>query len=173
MPVPDFSPGEVLTAAAMDSIGLWKIATVPLTSGSRVTVSNCFSSSYTNYRVVGSFNRTAGATAYAFIEMPPGSAANMTMSGFYSTWNSPTRSGDNGAAGYLFFTAAGANSFVMDIYAPNLPQSTYVQTQGSSMDYITKTDVKVANNTVFTSFDFLVGAGTFTGGSLEIYGYRK
>jgi hypothetical protein len=52
MPVPDFSPGEVLTAAAMDSIGLWLVKTV--TIGSAVTsvpVADAFSSTYDNYLI--------------------------------------------------------------------------------------------------------------------------
>jgi len=52
MPVPDFSPGEVLTAAAMDSIGLWLVKTQTIGTGvSSVTVTGAFSSSYENYLI--------------------------------------------------------------------------------------------------------------------------
>jgi hypothetical protein len=50
MPVPDFSPGEVLTAAAMDSIGLWRIDSKALT-GSAVDFVGCFTSDYDIYKV--------------------------------------------------------------------------------------------------------------------------
>jgi hypothetical protein len=56
MPVPDFSPGEVLTAAAMDSIGLWKVTTATVSAQPTLTVDNCFSANYANYRVIISMN---------------------------------------------------------------------------------------------------------------------
>jgi hypothetical protein len=56
MPVPDFSPGEVLTAAAMDSIGLWKVTSATVTAQPTLTVDNCFSANYANYRVIVSLN---------------------------------------------------------------------------------------------------------------------
>jgi hypothetical protein len=56
MPVPDFSPGEVLTASAMDSIGLWKVTSGTVSASPTLTVDNCFSANYANYRVVISLN---------------------------------------------------------------------------------------------------------------------
>jgi len=53
MPVPDFSPGEVLTAAAMDSIGLWLVKSQTVGSNvASVVVSDCFSADYQNYKIV-------------------------------------------------------------------------------------------------------------------------
>ena len=52
MPVPDFSPGEVLTASAMDSIGLWLVKTTSFTNQATIDVLNCFSNDFQNYRVV-------------------------------------------------------------------------------------------------------------------------
>jgi hypothetical protein len=52
MPVPDFSPGEVLTAAAMDSIGLWKISSTTFNNTASATIDNVFSATYTNYKLV-------------------------------------------------------------------------------------------------------------------------
>jgi hypothetical protein len=51
MPVPDFSPGEVLTAAAMDSIGLWLLET-RTTSGATVDFFNKLSADYLNYSII-------------------------------------------------------------------------------------------------------------------------
>ena len=52
MPVPDFSPGEVLTAAAMDSIGLWLVKTQAVGAGvSTIVVSDAFSANYDNYLI--------------------------------------------------------------------------------------------------------------------------
>lgn len=54
MPVPDFAPGEVLTASAMDQIGLWKIKQVTFTSAadSGVNFQSIFTSSFNSYKIV-------------------------------------------------------------------------------------------------------------------------
>jgi hypothetical protein len=51
MPVPDFSPGEVLTAAAMDSVGMWRVGGGTIT-GTSVQINDCFTSSYQNYKII-------------------------------------------------------------------------------------------------------------------------
>jgi len=53
MPVPDFSPGEILTAGAMDSIGMWLVKTVTVGSGvTSIPVTDAFSASYDHYKIV-------------------------------------------------------------------------------------------------------------------------
>jgi hypothetical protein len=91
MPVPDFSPGEVLTAAAMDSIGLWKVTTVSFTAAtaaSPVDLIGCFTSDYLNYLV--KINLTA-ATANVEISAQmlsgttPASGGNYRLAGTGAT----------------------------------------------------------------------------------------
>ena len=78
MPVPDFSPGEVLTAAAMDSIGLWKVASGTL-SGTATNFVGCFTSDYTNYRIVVdgiTFNTTGDVYIQFLNNTTPNATAN-------------------------------------------------------------------------------------------------
>jgi hypothetical protein len=56
MPVPDFSPGEIWTAGAADSIGLWRVTTASVSAQPTLTVDNCFSANYQFYRVLVSMN---------------------------------------------------------------------------------------------------------------------
>jgi hypothetical protein len=68
MPVPDFSPGEVLTAAAMDSIGLWLVGGASFANVGSFDVTG-FSSDYENYELVmnvGGHAGTAALTAQLF-----------------------------------------------------------------------------------------------------------
>jgi hypothetical protein len=176
MAVKTFSVGELATSADVNTYlansGLVWISTTNLTTGGSYTISNAFSSTYQNYMVTGSFTRNAGAgTAYAFLRLGA-SSADHVMSGQYMTWNSGTRSGDNGADGYAFFTGSGANSFTSMILAPQLNQYSYMNTVGNSPDYTTSTNVRVANSTQYTSFSITLGTGSFTGGSLSVYGFR-
>jgi hypothetical protein len=68
MPVPDFSPGEVLTAAAMDAIGLWKITPTSV-SGTGCTIGSkgdvIVASGSTNFTINGAFK--ADFAAYKII----------------------------------------------------------------------------------------------------------
>jgi hypothetical protein len=52
MPVPDFSPGEVLTAAAMDSVGLWLITSGTQTGSTALNLDGVFTTNFTNYRLL-------------------------------------------------------------------------------------------------------------------------
>jgi hypothetical protein len=153
--------------------GLELIDVTPLTSGSSKTIS-AFSSTYDNYRVVINFVATVASSAYAYVRLG-GSATNHSMSGEYSTWNSPTRTGDNGADGYAFlFATAQSSAAVIDIMCPNLAQYSYMFCQGAGADYTSTTRIRVANTTQYTSYDFLLGgSGTFTSGNIVTYGYRK
>lgn len=157
---------------AQNPTGLELITTQSLSTGSSYTISNVFSSTYRNYLITGSFTRDTATTAYSFIRLGA-SVTDHVMSGQYSTWNSGTRNGDNGADGYSFFTNSGANSFSATVLAPNLAQYSFISTIGHSHDYTTQTNVRVANSTQYTSFSFSIGAGNFTGGSIQIYGYRN
>ena len=180
MAIKTFTTGEVLTAADTNTYlansGLVYITQVALTSGTSVTVSNCFSSTYNSYRVVGNFSRDGASSGYSFLRMGP--AGDSYMSGEQSIWNSSTRTGDNGNDAYCFLTSGGtasiqgANSFSSDIHAPNLARYAYIHTEGAGYSYRTRTDIQVANTTQHTGFTFLLGTGSFTGGSLTVYGYR-
>ena len=152
--------------------GLQLIKTQVLSTGNSYTISDVFSSEFRNYLITGSFTRDTAGTAYSFIRLGA-SGTDHVMSGQYSTWNSGTRNGDNGGDGYAFFTGNGANSFTSTILAPNLAQYSFMSTIGQSHDYTTQTNVRVANSTQYTSFSFSVGTGNFTGGSIQIYGYRN
>lgn len=152
--------------------GLQLIKVQVLSSGNSYTISDVFSSEFRNYLITGSFTRDTASTAYSFIRLGA-SATDHVMSGQYSTWNSPTRNGDNGTDGYAFFTGNGSNSFSSTVLAPNLAQYSYISTIGHSVDYTTQTNIRVANSTQYTSFSFSIGAGNFTGGSIQIYGYRN
>jgi hypothetical protein len=99
MPVPDFSPGEVLTAAAMDSIGMWLVGSTTVTAQTTGIVDGCFSGNYRNYMMtvtvsdgtanselvaqlrVGGSPATTNYNSVAFGALPNGTASNGTAGG--------------------------------------------------------------------------------------------
>lgn len=46
---PTFTVGQVLTAAQMNAVGMWKVAETSFSNSSGVEIQNCFSSDYRNY----------------------------------------------------------------------------------------------------------------------------
>jgi hypothetical protein len=185
MPVPDFSPGEVLTAAAMDSIGLWRVGGGAL-SGSTTVFQSVFTDNYTNYRIIID-SPTLSATDLIYYRLYSGATPNTTSNYSYAF----TGLTIGGAASNASFAAASAGvtgfsqnilnnvvlgSVVMDIYGPKLAQRTfathqaalyagaYVGRQGMSLHDVT---------TAFDGIGFMTLSATTMTGTVSIYGYRK
>jgi hypothetical protein len=175
MPVPDFSPGEVLTAAAMDSIGLWLVKTQTVGAGvASVTVTDAFSSSFQNYRVI-----LAGCDASSANQAITFTIGNSIVSYFAAApfWSYTGTSGNlnrnNQASAYVGVTSADNNTqMIMDIQNPNAAEFTTFQAKsfGNTAFLIAGGHHTVA--TAYTSFTLGPATGTFTGGTIRVYGYR-
>jgi hypothetical protein len=185
MPVPDFSPGEVLTAAAMDSIGLWEIATVTATSGTTVNITNLFSSDFANYRVVISAFRVASLAAGLSIQLGTGTAVNSayywagTYLSAYSASPSLTSHGAANTASIetnIVSNASTDGGGAIELYSPNLAR----QTNFSSIGVDGRTDgaPRLAysgfhnGTTQFTSLHITSGV-TISNMVIRVYGYRN
>jgi hypothetical protein len=60
---PDFTAGQILTAAQMNAVSMWKITETAFTNESVVLVAGCFTGDYRHYKIVWSINNTVNATA--------------------------------------------------------------------------------------------------------------
>ena len=104
---PDFSSGAVLTAAQMNSVGLWLVKTQVVGNAvASVAVTSAFSSDYDSYRIIysggsqsiaGEMRMTLGATA-----------ANYYSAILYSTWAGAVGA-TGGAGGVTMEGAVGAS----------------------------------------------------------------
>ena len=180
MPVPDFSPGEVLTAAAMDSIGLWKIASVSVTSGSVLSVSNCFTSDYDNYRIVVSNLKSTGNAALSMQLEASGtpSATGYTLVQAFMLLGNASWFFNNPATATAWAAPGNTNtnppaSGTIDIFQPQKAERTGMVGHYQSWDAgIFTTGSHDAGTNVYDGFRF-ISAGTFTSGTATVYGYRK
>jgi hypothetical protein len=182
MPVPDFSPGEVLTAAAMDSIGLWLVKTQTIGTGvSSVTVTDAFSADYDNYKIILSggvantsnvLNLTLGSTATGYyrggVFMNFGSTSVGGLGG----------GGDDNAASFSGFGLGSVNNLSInaDIYNPFASRQTEWFTAGiRSIVGGLHTNYRgfLDNTTSYTAFTLTTNSGTMTGGTIRVYGYRN
>jgi len=180
MPVPDFSPGEVLTAAAMDSIGLWLVKTQTIGTGvSSVTVTGAFSADYDNYRIVvsggvssvsaGALNLTLGSAAIgyyragSFMSYSGGSITGFSNSNATS-WNG------------IFEASTNMINGVVDLLNPFAAKNTVLSSHTSAIrtdGYSLFQGGYLADTTSYTAFTITASAGNITGGTIRVYGYRN
>ena len=153
---------------------LIKTQTIGTTVGS-VTVTSAFSATYDNYRVM-----ISGVTANAGDVWVRLTYAGQTFSphAFWQVYNSY----NTGSAGVstllneqysnaiIFGTYGGAN---IEIYNPFLVKETTFTAQSSTNTYSTQGGGRSYDQISHTSFTLTPGAGTLTGGTIYVFGYRK
>jgi hypothetical protein len=174
---PDFTAGAVLTAAQMNAVGLWLVATQTVGTGvSSVTVTDAFSSDYDSYRVVingGSF----GADSDVGIRL--GASATQYYGVYYYSpyaGSGITTLNDNNTSSFVR-AGAGYNLSGMgvsfDLHNPNLAKFTIINVGGSlgSTNGAFYGGVH-KQNTAYTDLTVLFSSAC-TGGTISVYGYRK
>jgi hypothetical protein len=179
MPVPDFSPGEVLTAAAMDSIGLWLVKTVTIgTTVASVPVTDAFSANFDNYLITVSGGVSSvsadnlglqmGSTTTGYRSTITGTNVGSTASNAYDN-NTNTRWIWAGA-----INVQGVNARI-ELTNPFLALNTFMQTQmmrtGANGHWVSFGTLE--NSTSYTGFTIQPASGTLTGGFIRVYGYRN
>jgi hypothetical protein len=181
MPVPDFSPGEVLTAAAMDSIGLWLVKTQTVSSSpavSSVTVTDAFSADYDNYRITytggtqsisADLNLVLGASSTGYY--------GVLIFGATTSPGAPSMALNNNATRFDWVGggSAGQTSHAsFDLLGPFLSGWTKVRNGGyeNGVNIGTQQGThQVASS--FSAFTLGIVGGTLTGGTIRVYGYRN
>lgn len=174
---PTFSVGQYNTAAYMNSIGLWLVKSQAIGSGvASVTVTGAFSADYDNYRIVISggvssangsvglqLNNSTGTTYRHFGYL--GNYGTATLTAYAPALT--TRWTDIGIGGTAGFVAN------VDISGPFLSQATFGTTWTTSTNTVYNfalIDTSTASSTGFTVAPL---AGTLTGGTIRVYGYRN
>jgi hypothetical protein len=176
MPVPDFSPGEVLTAAAMDSIGLWLVKSQTIGTGvTTQQVTSCFSATYDDYLVTVSGGTTSGNTTLKF--RCGSSASGYRYSYLYTSYtSSPLAVGtvtDTSIEYVGFGNTTGLNA-IINVSSPFLGGPTMVCGDGGSIgNFAGRVTGIEPSNTSFTGMTLVIGSGTMTGGTIRVYGIRK
>ena len=199
MPVPNFSPGEVLTASAMDSIGLWKVASASfsgITTGAPLDVNSVFSSDYTNYRLIIRVAVTGQNNSSLLLRMRTVAAQENAAVYNYGWGGSYITTGPTfNYAGYSSnnpFTPdtawfAGASPGIgysgttsIDILSPNATRQTrfvgqsYTDYTGAIYNVAINGAGEVGTSTAYTGFRIFpsTASGSYTG-EYALYGYNK
>ena len=190
MPVPDFSPGEVLTAAAMDSIGLWLVASgsfTSITSASPLVLSDVLTTDYPHYKIVMSWTQ---ATAGGYLNIRLRNSGGLISTATYDNQRMEMYAATIIAAGGLNANSWNAlaynynlgfqSFFNGDLTFATVAQPTQINGTGTTKrtggggSYIyTQSSVGMQNTaTVATGLNIFPDGGAMTG-TYKIYGYRN
>ena len=161
--------------------GLVLITSSSVTSSASVAVNNCFSSTYTNYRIV--YTGTGTADNYMFLKLRASGTDSSTAyySGgirYFSTGASQQIAQANSTAGFEVGWNYDGCFGSMDILQPNTTNRTGYSSAGSQWDpsvsrSIWTTAGGIHNaTTAYDGFNLILGSGAFTG-TVFVYGYRK
>lgn len=179
MTYPSFNVGEVLTASDMNAVGLWLVKTQTIgTAVASVDVTSCFNSTYDNYYVTVSGGTTSVADENVEMQMLSGTTPSIT--GYYGAvlyhlyagaFNSLT---DNNAANFSYVGGTDGRIYLsLNVMSPNLAVPTAVG--GPFVRQILAGHYSGVHrvSTAYDGFRLLANAGTFTGGTIRVYGYRN
>jgi hypothetical protein len=185
MSFPSFSVGEVLTAADMNAVGLWKVKSqaVGTTAVSSVNVTSCFSSDYDVY-VVQLSGVTFSAVSLINCRLLSGTTEAQTSYNFaipavdYAANNFLYDRAQNGTVCRIGRSnrAGGKMSFSIEVAQPFLAEYTIFSNIGRWDDSTGYAGNGVGIHQATTSYDGIqirADSGTMTNGTIQIYGYRK
>jgi hypothetical protein len=178
MPVPNFSPGEVLTAGAMDSIGSWLITTYSIPSSPAVnafTIPNCFSSDYDNYRIV--LDTTFSTSGQRVLLRPTSVTTNYAGTFIFMSNGSASIGGATGGYTNYFdlgLNQAGRGNFEAVMFNPAVSGVPTHMFSTLVTSFYHSTAYAITSATA-ASTDLLVQlqSGTMSGGTCRIYGMRN
>ena len=174
------SPTGLKWAAPAGGAGLVLVSSTTIgTTVSSVTVSNAFSTTYDNYKIIvsgGSASGSAtltlqlGATTSAYYYWGiSGNSGSTTVSGIV---------GSN-VANFADFGTAGVNSLSADVEVSNAFLSKRTTVFSQAIRTTTAGTVKASwgfqdSDTSFTAFTIAIdGGATMTGGTIKVYGYQN
>lgn len=176
--------GSTVLELPTDSIkpGLVLVNETTFSAASTVSVNNCFTSTYVNYRVLVSFATTAADQA-VYLKMRASSVDSST--GYYSSSNYITQgtafaNWSNATNATQLYTGTtrtnGTPTHIYDIQNPQLTQATALHMTVNDFYGTTMLGtIMWANHSVATAYDGFTlypAASTFSG-TVRIYGYRN
>lgn len=146
---------------------------------SSVTVSNAFSSTYDNYKIIvsGGVASTSGAGRLSLGSTTTGYYGFYVV-GSYSATTVTGENNNNTTAGFEDCFFGSTNSLIMnlDLFAPNLAKTTHANWTCANANTASSWLVGggfLNDTTQYTAFTLTPSSGTLTGGTIRVYGYTN
>jgi hypothetical protein len=178
MTYPTFNNGDTLPASDLNAIGLWLVKTQTVTgTPTTIVVNDAFSAQYQNYRITYS-GFTVNNPANVGLRLG-GAVTGYYGFGTYGNSGAPGIASVQDNNQTYFRYIGGGDSFAgtvgIEIQNPFGTQHTQVVANISVGVQFGNYTGRLANNTSYTGFTLLndAGGGTFSGGTVRVYGYRN
>lgn len=182
MAIKTFATGEVLTASDTNTYlanaGLVYVTSTTF-SASTVSVNNCFTSTYKNYKVI--IKASSASALYGYVRMRVG-GVDASGSGYaWGRWYYGTASGNGGGYGTTYAHVAEIGSLgsynVLEFFNPQAAADTHILSHSTQFDNGSFYGITHSGlHNVSTSYDGFTLFGnvsqTITG-ELWVYGYRN
>jgi hypothetical protein len=179
----DWTAGQTLTAAQTSTYlansGLVYVTQVTVGSGvTDVSVPGAFSADFDNYVInCSEINGSATCTKMYFrLEAVDGTPSSLSYesNGISTTWGSTTVSGVNDGFWYVLSTDDSHNmSGTFEVLSPFIGVYTWMKSNHAGNTILKYMQGIHRINTSYPRFRLTVNAGTVTGGTITVYGYRK
>jgi hypothetical protein len=180
MSYPVFVSGEVLNASDMNAVGLWLVKQQTIGSAvANVTVSDCFNADYDAYKIVV----TGGVGTDGRLKLQMGSTTTGyywgLVGGRYDGGGSVSVGGANAANWeYVGIGSSTGLSAMIELNSPFLAKRTtftsvFTDPGTGGGNVAGPSSGMITNTLTYTSFVLIPASGTFTGGTISVYGYKK
>lgn len=185
--IKDLATAIDTTAAANFSGDFKKISSTTVGSGvSSVIISNCFSSSYDNYKIVHNIPSTCTSNGQISLRLRA-SGTTSTTGWYYLGYNANTSSlnhdtNANQSGIVIAQIASGLTDYnggEIELISPFLARRTIALTTFIGFDSSLATRRAFSFQgfhdvaTSYDSLEFVTSAGTMTGGTIKVYGYKN
>jgi hypothetical protein len=180
MALTTFVSGQVLTAAQLNDSyaavgGLRLVSSTTIGSAvSSVTVSNAFSATYDNYRIIISGGASTGG---GDLLLKIGAATSgYKWQVIYGSYNNvASASGTTTGSSFTYAGALNTSSLSMDVtlLSPFLTEFTYCFNPVFNTDFGGVNIGYLNNTTSYTDFTITTSGGTITGGTIRVYGFAN
>lgn len=179
MGFPVFASGDVLNASDMNAVGGWLVKTQTVGSGvGTVTVTGAFTSDYNAYKIIYSGGSASGGAELLFTLR--NGASELTTGWFYRTFGY-TYGGvlvNNGLnnAGYCQVggTDTGWAGASFEVQNPMIAVNKIVNVQTFGFaTYVATAGAVGVSTASWPDFRLFTSAGTLTGGTIRVYGFRN
>jgi hypothetical protein len=181
MTYPSFNPGDILFASDQNAVGMWLVKTQTVGTGvSSVTVTDAFSADYDNYKIIYT-GYTGSASPVEPLKLRLGATAtgyygNAALFEYTNTALVGVNDNNNTFFRYVGGSSTAGSVTDIDLHAPFLASRTYIR--ANNVNYSTFANGTYGgfldNSTSYTDFTLAAfTTGTFTGGTIRVYGYRN
>lgn len=174
---PDFTTGQVLTAAQMNAVGLWLVKTQTIGSAvSSVTVTDAFSADYDNYLITLAGGTYSGARSAFYLQLGSSTTGYKSQIIYAAYTTTVAAFGPGPTTNFVWVGNALSNTLSMccTLTGPYLTKHTkFSASWQADIDSGNATGIHTvaASYTSFVlSMEF---GGTITGGTIRVYGYRN